>query len=223
MKNARTKSELFVDFGTALSISCCQSPVWLVAAYVRQETDSSRAKGLRCLRAIKWGEEVTGWDLHSRQPLVRAQASTVSTTPKDQPRSAPNITENIVHGLESLLVSGDTLPIRVWAGLFLLLALACLRTQDLLLARDIVLTDHAIVGESWMKKAKVYRSWAAPRISHGGIDAAGIFVRLLRRANLPGPDFLLVNTPSMHTFGTRIATYDDARVALVPASSHRLR
>ena len=61
----------------------------------------------------------------------------------------------------------------------------------------------------------MYKQWTVLRNVFSGQNIGMHFMDALKRANLPGPDFLLLKTPGLVRFVPNIAGYDDARNALI--------
>ena len=56
----------FLKAMTALDFGYVRLPEWVLAAYVWQQAQTSNAKGTRTVRALRWGESVTGLNFRRR-------------------------------------------------------------------------------------------------------------------------------------------------------------
>ena len=98
IRNAVRGFKDYLSFLEALSIDYMACLNWVPAVFVRQASQQSSAKGLRFIRALKWGNEISGIDTFFEFPLVKAQAKRLKDSPGRVPQPARNVTEKIVMG-----------------------------------------------------------------------------------------------------------------------------
>jgi hypothetical protein len=84
------------------------------------------------------------------------------------------------------------LILRLFAGMFLMMAFGCLRWSDAQRSEELCIYEDARIGVCWrMKKKATKIPYGIPRLSYIGFDWGATFHELLTCVSLPGVDYIL--------------------------------
>ena len=201
---------------SALGVPISEATPFLVAAYLNDTGNRGKSVPIRVLNALIWAENVFRFNLHTKEGIVKANATdpVLGKIAPTKPARCPN-KEMVINMEKATTDRSENTVVRVFAGLCACLTHGTLRWSDFQRSK-VTLGEDAILGEGEMKRVG-QRAWACPRKGFSGLDWGSDFTELIE-SEMKGSntkDFVLYKPNSTFTgFTDQPCTYDDALNAI---------
>ena len=131
---------LLHDWTKSLGFSLCALTHFDVAAFLRDQHTRGKTVPLKSLRGLVWAEKCFGWCLHAAHATVVSQSRRSYDATAQKEKTAAMATVDMVKSMEDLIVQAPTLPLRIFAGVMVLLAHGVLRWKDVQRSEHLNLT-----------------------------------------------------------------------------------
>ena len=188
----RRNAELFIIHHMLLKRNPFEFDVWLVFSYVRKCKQACKTSGTTAFAALRWINRCFETENWCNEPLVNSQIKrgAIKEVVASCVKEGKMPTVEMVFGMEECVLSGETLMIRVYAGLFCLAIMCSCRGSDCQRTQHLLITKDSFTGQSRMKNHRKWVRWAIPLVGLSGIDWISPWLRDLEKVGMPGVDFI---------------------------------
>jgi hypothetical protein len=194
----------------------------MLCSYLRMSLSRGTSIPVKIRCSLNWFEAHAKIQLNSLSVGVRDFVSGLTIMDPNGTKiikvkqQAPPLPVDIVRGVEGLVISAHTLPLRIMAGVVCLCVHGVKRWSDVQHVLQMTTTDDGLLVTTYKSKRKEFPLvWAALRMGFGLGEWVSPFVAALSEAGLPRDDFLVLRpTVDLQGFTDQPATWADANRCL---------